>query len=89
MITVEGFKVIATGLGYTYAGNCNCNGFKTDKFKKEDYLLYIRTRSGKLSLKKYGVTVIPFSDVETFFKAFEREEKGYEISSEGKIRYTH
>lgn len=49
-------------LGFTYAGNCNCNGQKNTKYKRGEWLIYI-TRS-QFKVKKNGSTVKGYANIE-------------------------
>lgn len=51
--------------GYTYDGNCHCDGFQTDKYKNGDYQLRIRTRKDQYKIKKCGRSITLWVDIKT------------------------
>jgi hypothetical protein len=53
MTTIEIFNYFK----FTYRGRCNCNGPKTDKWKRGNYTVYYNKGTKTFRLKHHGVTV--------------------------------
>lgn len=47
--------------GFTYVGTCNCHGGLNKKYKRAEYLIYIK--QSQFKVKKFGTTVKGYSDI--------------------------
>lgn len=47
-------KELILRYGYTYTGNCNCEGFSTEKYINGDYLLRLRVKKEMFRIKHKG-----------------------------------
>lgn len=74
-MTTEDFKTIITGYGFTFRGKCQCTGHYTEKYKKDNILLYIRSHKGQASYKKHGITAQGYKSLNETLKAIEFEFK--------------
>lgn len=49
-------------LGFTYAGTCNCHGGLNKKYKRGEFLIYIK--QSQFKVKKFGTTIKGYSDIQ-------------------------
>jgi hypothetical protein len=49
-------------LGFTYVGTCNCHGGLNKKYKRAEFLIYIK--QSQFKVKKFGTTVKGYSDIQ-------------------------
>lgn len=49
--------------GYTFEGTCNCDGFKTYKYKNGAYQFRWRVNTNKFKMKHHGVTKTTWKDI--------------------------
>lgn len=50
-------KELLERYGYSYVGNCNCDGFTTQKYKRGDFQLRVRTGKNLIKIKKGGHSI--------------------------------
>lgn len=59
--------------GFTFAGNCHCDGYQTDKYNKGDYQLRVRVKKNTIKLRKGGRSVtqwIPVTQLPSIIESF-------------------
>jgi hypothetical protein len=62
--------------GYVYEGACNCDGFKTLKYKNNSHQVRHRVRSGTFKIRQYGITKTnwkPITELENELKKYHTE----------------
>lgn len=67
----EGLIQLLDTFGYQWDGQCNCDGFKTFKYRNKDYLFKWRLTKGTFMIKQYGITKTfwaKISEAETVLK---------------------
>lgn len=55
-MATEGLIQILINFGYDYEGQCNCDGFKTFKYRNKEYLFKWRIKKGMFMIKQHGFT---------------------------------
>lgn len=66
-------KELIEQYGFTFAGNCHCDGQQTDKYDKGDYQLRVRVKKNTIKLKKSGRSVtqwIPVTQLPSIIESF-------------------
>lgn len=56
---------------FKYAGKCNCNGLPADKYARAGYIVYVRPKSYKFTIKQFNRMIIEWlslSELETQLK---------------------
>lgn len=61
---MAGVTDLLNRFGYIYEGSCNCDGFKTLKYRKGNYQFRLRANKGSFKIKHYGVTKTTWKPVE-------------------------
>lgn len=54
--------------GYSYEGQCHCDGFQTEKYRNGDFQIRIRQRRNQFRIKKDGRTItqwVPADQLQT------------------------
>jgi hypothetical protein len=67
----EGLVQILIKFGYEYEGQCQCDGFKTFKYRNKEYQFRWRIKKGTFKMKQHGITKtdwIKISSAETVLK---------------------
>jgi hypothetical protein len=59
-------KELIEQYGFTFVGNCHCDGQQTDKYDKGDYQLRVRVKKNTIKLKKSGRSVTQWIPVTQF-----------------------
>lgn len=50
-------KDLLSRYGYTFSGNCNCDGFATEKYINDEIQLRIRTKKDVFKMRRYGRSI--------------------------------
>lgn len=50
-------KELLQRYGFTYEGNCQCDGFQTEKYKNGEYQLRVRVRKDQFKIKKGVISI--------------------------------
>lgn len=59
----EGLIQVLLSFGYTYEGQCNCDGFKTYKYRNKEYQFRWRLSKGQFKIKQHGVTKLNWQKI--------------------------
>lgn len=60
----DGLIEILSKFGYEYEGSCNCDGYKTMKYKNSSYQFRWRVKAGTFKIRQYGITKTNWSTID-------------------------
>lgn len=60
---MNSIREIMTLHGYRFKSQCNCDGYKTEKYRKDDYEFRWRVNAYKFSVKLDGRTIKSWTSV--------------------------
>lgn len=69
-------KELLERYGYTFDGNCHCDGFATEKYKNDYYQIRIRTGKQTFKIRRGGASLtmwIPIEALEHTLKTYHPE----------------
>lgn len=58
--------------GYVYEGSCNCDGFKTLKYKNNSHQFRWRVKSGTFKIRQYGITKTNWKNIDSAEESLKR-----------------